>query len=341
MRFGFTIVPIVAAGLGCASGPRPAATETPVAQRGKRPPLRIVEGAYGEEHSKKAEELVVPFAVNQNGTELILVATEQAEKAGAAFVGDMAVVMTFKWGGTPVECTSRIVFEDDPVLQKKARGPGQEEGGVYSTQVEGYQPKLVAYHAEEQELFCTEAQRQVARDVPTTWNRSDVAEGRMKERSGAPGSEKVLTGETYLQCEKRPVVRDTQRYEHEIKLGFVPPDLTFLSSRLGGGRKLVQAPPVCFSLDEAEMASRPPYRLVAKAFHQGPYLIDEPTPPPSATFTESMDHMDFELLVDKCVESGGRDPRQILSAEEYCRMRWSKHQRSSGNRGSGLGSAED
>ncbi len=333
-RVTLLVFAVVAVGLGCASSPPVSTVEAPVARRGERPPMRIVESAYGEEHSKKAEELVVPFAVNQNGTELVLVATEQAEKAGAAFLGDLAIVMTFKWGGTPVECTSKIVFEDDPVLQKKTRASSEEAGGVYSTQVEGYQPRLVDHHAEEQELFCTDGQRVTVRDEKVAFDRMDPSEGPMKERSAMPGGgNKVFVGETVLTCEKRPVVRDTRRYEHEIKLGFVPPDLAFLSSRLGGGRKLVQAPPVCFSLDEAELAQRPAYRLVARAFHQGPYRLDAPLTTPSSSDMDVYDGESLDTLIQRCVES---QPKHPLGPEHYCTQKLQQMQRSRGRWGDKL-----
>ncbi len=323
--------------LGCASGPRAAPEVEAPRATGQRPPLRYVEGAFGEEHSKRADELVVPFGVNQNGTELVLVAAQRAEEAGAAFLGDIHIVMTFKWGGTPVECTSRVVFDDDPALQKKAAVASVGQDTAYGTNVEDYQPKLVPFHAEEQELFCTEHERVVARDVPTRHDRHDVDEGRMKERSGFPGSDKELVRHKVHECEKRPVVRDTTRYDHEIKLGFVPPNWDYLSARFGAGRKILQTPPVCYSLDEAELAKKPGYRLVAKAFHQGPYRLDTPGKAPSADDMEGYDRTTFEDLVAHCVESLGGpeaprkstsgDRRAFLTPQEYCEMKLRQHRR--------------
>jgi hypothetical protein len=315
--------------IGCAATPQ--ATTTPAASaEGAAPPLRFVERAYGDEHSKRAEELMVPFGVNQNGTELILVAMQQADEKGAAFLGDMEVIMTFKWGGTPVECRSKVVFDDDPMLKQQAPEASAGAETMYGTDVEGFKPRLVPFKGEEQELFCGEREQFVARDVARQgWDRTAASERGLKDRptEGHP-LDKVLVGERVHDCEKRPVVRDTQRYDFEVKLGFVPPNWEYLSSRLVDGKQLTQAPPVCYRIEESEIASRPAYRLVTRAFYQGRHRrMATPTATPSRAALEFGDTDTLETRVNQCVQAGGKDPGNIMTPEEWCRRRMLRHER--------------
>jgi hypothetical protein len=260
--------------------------------------------------------------VNQNGTELVLVAAQRAEEQGAAFLGDLEVIMTFRWGGTPVECRSKVVFAGDPILDEQPAEEVASAAPGYGTEVERYRPRLVPFKGEEEDLVCTTRQRGETRTKDERWSRTDVTESRLKDRQGGERRTTELVTRSYEDCEKRPVVRDTERWDHEVKLGFVPPDWAYLSRRLGGDRPLVQAPPVCYSIDEAELASAPAYRLIATAFYPG--QLRRPTLPqaPSAGDFEIYDRETDEEKVQRCLESGAKGQTgRPQDAETYCRRK--------------------
>ena len=118
-----------------------------------REAVRIVDARYGREHSVRAEEMTLPFGPNQNGNELIVAALEQARERGAAYLGDLAITMTFRWGGTPIECRTQVRFERDPTDASPGAAPAPilpaSAGPQYGTDVEKYRPAKVAFVAED------------------------------------------------------------------------------------------------------------------------------------------------------------------------------------------------
>ena len=201
-----------------------------------REAVRIVDARYGREHSVRAEEMTLPFGPDQNGNELIVAALEQARERGASYLGDLAITMTFRWGGTPIECRTQVRFERDPTDAAPGAGPAPvlppSAGPQYGTDVEKFRPAKVAFVAEDRELSCV------------------VADG---DES----------------CGWKDVTRSAERYDYEGKVGFVPPNWPHLAERFAAGR-LVPAEPSCYSIDEGELKSGRPYRLSAIAFHGSP-----------------------------------------------------------------------
>lgn len=222
---------------GCATTTTPTAA-TPVAPRevGREGSggVRIVDARYGREHSARSEEMVMPFGPNQNGNELVAAALERAAERGASYVADLAITMTFRWGGLPIECRTPVRFESDvpaggatvapaPVLPASAGGAAQ-----YGTDIEKYRPAKEGFVAEDRELSCA---------------------GARLER-----------------CGWRDVTRNAERYDYETKVGFVPPNWPHLAERFAAGR-LVPAEPSCYTIEEAEVRKASPYRLTAVAYH--------------------------------------------------------------------------
>ncbi len=296
---------LLAAGCASTSAVRP--VPAPSAAELDLPPLRFVDAAYGREHSRKAEELVVPFGVKQNGTELLLVAVQEAEDQGAAFLGDLELIMTFKWNGTPVACSSRVVFADDPLVRERSSVPTPAaDPNLYTTEIDEYQPRRIALHVDEEELFCKTGHRMIARDVSVGFHRFDASERILMDRRGSGTTvEREMVAETVDSCEKRRVRRDTVRYDYEVKLGFVPPDWAYLSKRLAGDRQLVQTPPSCYRIEEAELTTAPAYRLVAKAYHQGSLRrMAVPASSPAMTDLDVMDRETDEQRQQRCKDAG-------------------------------------
>lgn len=231
------LLPTLAAACASSTG---AARDTPavaerLADEGPET-VRIVDARYGREHSLRAEEMTLPFGPNQNGNELVVAALEQARERGAAYLGDLAITMTFRWGGTPIECRTQVRFERDPTHAAPGAAPAPilppSAGPQYGTDVEKFRPAKVAFVAEDREINCV-----------------------------------VDNGDE--RCGWKDVTRSAERYDYEGKVGFVPPNWTHLAERFAAGR-LVPAEPSCYSIEESELKSGRPYRLSAVAFHRGP-----------------------------------------------------------------------
>ena len=98
---------------------------------------------------------MVPFGVNQNGTELVYALLERAAQTGARYVADMKVYMTFRLRGSAVECRTAVMLEGDPRLDVAATGDATAAAtGPYQTDVTAYQPQPVELVAEDRELVC-------------------------------------------------------------------------------------------------------------------------------------------------------------------------------------------
>jgi hypothetical protein len=293
------------AAIGCATTATPAA-QTPAQAGQARPPLKIVEPDFGKENSKRSEALVVPFGVNQDGTELVLVAIDRAKQAGAAFVGDMQMIVTFKWSGTTVECKTRLVYDGDPALAEKPEPAPAKEAGAYTTSIEEYRPRKMTVTARENALMCEEGKvTRVVKRKPTIDERMDVGQSRAMSRVGGstPLDEEVQT-EGVDRCHKELVERTAERYDYELKLGFIPPDLTYLTKRYGE-RALRTTAPVCYTVDKP---IEPLYRLTATAFYRGDTATKPTTRLPSDQIYEDMERpetVSAEAQLQRCKQLGG------------------------------------
>ena len=185
--------------------------------------LRIVDASFGAEHSKRAEPMVVPFGVNQNGTELVYVLLERASRAGAAFVGDLTVLMTFRWRGEVVECRTPVLFDGDRRLDRAAPAVTATPASAYSTDIDVFKPQPIETMVNDRELVC--APRSVA--VKKRRRVHNTARGAEHARSYDADSSEIETVqelERRLVCAFETITRRTTRFDYELKLGFVPPD---------------------------------------------------------------------------------------------------------------------
>jgi hypothetical protein len=287
----------------CASAPpAPDGKPAAAAPQGFLAPagVRIVKAAYGKSNSKASNGLLVPFGVNQNGTELMFVLLDWAAHKGAAYLGDVQVIVTFKWGGTPIECRSPLVF-DDEVGRAAAPAPAAAaEASPYATEVERFEPHRVGVTATEQELVCREGSQLVvqSRQLPST-DLTAAENPRRMERAHRPDGlgpsnaaqrdvERTVTAERADRCSREQVTRHAERYDYEVKLGFVPPNLEYLSSRYADG-KLVQGQPKCYRIAEADVGKLPEYRLTATAYYRGAVKQQLPVALPSTDSIEILD----------------------------------------------------
>lgn len=227
-------------------------------------PMRIIEQRSAAAQSVHSEVVEVGFGDNQNGTELVLDVLAAANGKHAAYVSELWVAMMFKWRGQPVECRSRVYLADEVPRRAAAATPAapnvSDEGDEsdqpspsYSTEVEGFTPKSLSYRATDLELFCTKhgvvhmVPRQARRvteefDASNSWKDAQTA-------SGSWGTDTEIVYEDV--CEKRPVTRDTTRYDYQEKLGFVPVNWPEIARRYADG-VLVETAPACYRLEDSE-----------------------------------------------------------------------------------------
>jgi hypothetical protein len=252
--------------------------------------VRIVESAFGAEHSKGRDNMTVPFGVNQNGTELVYVLLDQAARAGAAFVADMAITVTFRWGGQPIECRTRVVFDGDPLLARKdevAAGPVVPKNVAprYGTEIDVFEPQKVQFVADDKELDCKLVAGQRLRKV----QRAGGARSGETARLGDPAADDTTTEAEVVQreeCNRTQVKREAERWDYEVKLGFVPPNWAHLAQRFAEGETLVPARPQCYAIAETELGKEPIYRLTATAYYTGKLKVRLPEELPSRGLIE-------------------------------------------------------
>lgn len=247
--------------------------------------VRIVDAGFGAEHSKRQEKMEVPFGVNQNGNELVYVLLERASRAGAAFVGDLDLIMTFRWRGEVVECSMPVRFAGDPRLQRATAAVAAAPPSGYSTDVEGFKPQPVEAVVDDRELVCA------PRAVAVTKKRRVQSSARAAERG------RVYDGDTSMVetaqeldekmvCAFETVTRRTTRFDYQLKLGFVPPDWAHFAASYADGQ-LVAGQPRCYRLAETELGKRPEYRLTAVAYHTGAVKGAAPLRLPSRGMVEA------------------------------------------------------
>ncbi len=155
---------------------------------------------------------------------------------------------------------------------------------------EKFRPRRIAFTATEKDLFCAEGTQQIVTTVRASNSTNTFAEnGRRMDR--APGSrtkvERVIGTERRDRCQIKDVTRPAERYDYEIKLGFVPPNWEYISSRYAD-RKLVQGAPSCYRIEDAELAKGAIYRLTAMAYYKGEVAQRLPEEPPSVDMVEQL-----------------------------------------------------
>ncbi|MFP2959962.1 hypothetical protein ACLEPN_19550 [Myxococcus sp. 1LA] len=88
--------------VGCAQGP---------ARRAD--PVAFVPLDLSQRASLEPWAISMPFETGQDGTDLVLSFLDRAEASGARFVSDLQVVFVTKQGDQPLECTTRLVPEEE------------------------------------------------------------------------------------------------------------------------------------------------------------------------------------------------------------------------------------
>jgi hypothetical protein len=246
--------------------------------------LRIVDASFGAEHSKRAEPMVVPFGVNQNGTELVYVLLERASRAGAAFVGDLTVLMTFRWRGEVVECRTPVMFDGDRRLDRAPPAVTETPASAYRTDIDLFKPQPIETMVNDRELVC--APRSVAvYKRRRIYNTARSAEHARSYDADSSDIETVQELERRMVCAFETITRRTTRFDYELKLGFVPPDWAHFAATYADG-KLVAGQPRCYRLAAEELGKQPAYRLTATAYHTGAVKVAAPVRMPSRGIVE-------------------------------------------------------
>ena len=192
------------------------------------------------EDGGRALQVELPFGQAQNGSIVVLALLERAEAAGAAYVSDLELHLVFKRMGVPVECTRRVLLGDDRAV------PLQSD----------FDAQPVSFTATERELSCKPVHHAVNGKKPRYQDRFDPDIGALIEK--VP-EDSVVMFETRDECTLVPVTRPVTRYDYEQKLGFVPPEWQYLTSRYAE-TPLRASAPVCKAIDPGV---EPKHRLTA------------------------------------------------------------------------------
>jgi hypothetical protein len=315
---------LLAATAGCASQTAatradPGAPGAAAGQEGIQPDVRvrIVDARYGAQRSTRSEPLLVPFGVNQNGSELVYVMLERATRAGAAYVGDLALTVTFRWRGDLVECRTPVMLAGDPRLGGgEAAGP-EAPGSAYSTQIDVFSPQPVEVDVTDRELTCTETPFAVMK------RRRKHNLGRSAERrsayDGDPDQvETVHVVERRDVCRFETLSRRVTRYDYEVKLGFVPPRWEHFSERFADAA-IVPGKPRCYLLAEAELGKLPEYRLTATAYHVGSVRVAMPVSLPSRRSVEAQFQPGGHIGEGTCIKILHAASQKKGGLESHCR----------------------
>jgi hypothetical protein len=257
---------VLAAGCATAQGP----TEV-VSRSGQATPLtpaalRVIPAAEAASSGLVGRPFVLPFGADRDGTELVGLVLAEAERQGAAALGDINVSLAAVREGRPIECRSAIL----PETVQESRWIPSSHRMVSVT-------KPVSRLVTEQQYRCQPVSRLESRQVmeyeqrchsvsrPVTRNRTTYSYqyGRGGSRS-VPRTETYTTYESRQECRSEPVSRTrteyvsknecryeprshtVTRYEHQLESRYVPPRLeTFDRHRLR------ETEPVCYEIDAA------------------------------------------------------------------------------------------
>jgi hypothetical protein len=221
--------------------------------------VRIVRRADVTRDETKVVPLELTFGQGQNGSELVLALLHQATEAGATYVTDLTFHMVFKRHGVTVECETKAVFRDDPLLVEKPAVASSEPATEYSTDVTTFEPHEVSFTASEPELGCKKVAVAVTEDVPRYANLYDVDVSRIIDKVPVEQVDHLAWRDA---CELKPITRDVTRYDFQARLEYVPPRWSYISSRFAD-EPLVETQPLCYAIDPAQLGAQPVHRLTA------------------------------------------------------------------------------
>jgi hypothetical protein len=265
---GWLAVALVAA--GC----RPPGPTEIVSRSGQKTRLRpagVRVIAAAEASSKlSGRPFLLPFGGGRDGTELVGLVLAEAERAGAAAVGDINVTLATVRDGQPIECRTAILPE---TVTESRWVPSSHRLVSVSKPVsrmvteQQYRCHLVSRpetrHVTEYQQRC----RSVSRPVTRTRTTYSYQYSRTGSRS-VPRTESYTTYESRQECHSEPVsrmktdyvsknecryephTRMVTRYEHQLETQYVPPRLeTFQRHRLR------ETEPVCYEIDAGAEAA--------------------------------------------------------------------------------------
>ncbi len=261
-------VTFVLAASGCAS---------PLEAVAPRNGLRIVHRSVAQARAAAGEKLSLPFGQGQNGTELLVAFLERAEAGGVAFVSDISIAWVFRWRGIPVECRAQVFLDGDPAAPRAIAAATEPPaaGDGYTTEVEDFRPTTLAARVTDSELFCERhaVRAGKARGYREVGSWLGAESARFVDQ---PPGEEDWELHFVDECARRPVTHETRRYDYELKLGFVPVHWEYVAARFAD-RRLVEAPAVCYRLEEHDAAGAM-HRLTATIYRRA--RTEHDTPPP-------------------------------------------------------------
>jgi hypothetical protein len=214
------------------------------------PGIRIA-GDNIRQFAKRTDHHAREFRLAPNGTSgtgLVVAYLEAAQRKGARYVSDLAIVVQFERNRTPLECVSKIVVANGVERAPPAVAPVVEplEPGEYSTTVKPWVPDTVDAWVDDRDLVCKAVPEQVVSMQPLYENRLDAEVGEYI----APGTmpmHKEASLEWSTKCATTTTRRKVHRYEHYVAARFTPADWTTIA-RTYSDWKLTEEAPRCHEI---------------------------------------------------------------------------------------------
>jgi hypothetical protein len=185
----------------CASGPA----------RRSGPGVLLTPSELARQTGLEPWAISMPFAKDQDGTELVLKFLERAEASGAQFVSDVQVVFMTEEDGQPLECRTRLVPEGTKRDTQKGLRTASADARPALTMVTRPVTQLqLTCVAQQVQRLQTQSYMDAYLTAPTI---------RSNARTGGHPFGNVT------QCGHHPVTRMLTRYAFEDAVGYVPPEL--------------------------------------------------------------------------------------------------------------------
>lgn len=231
-------------------------------------PARVVPVHEAEQSGLTGRPLAIPFAGGRDGTELVAQFFQEADRARAQMISELAIILETTQDGRPVECRTEIVPESITETQLR---PGQYktvsvQRPVQRTVTEQQYRCKPVMRSEmrshtEYEQRCGSVMRPVQR---TRTVYSTQYDSFSKSSRSVPRTEYYTAYESHYECKSQPVTRmrsemvsrsecgyepvtrTVTRYEFQLESQYVPPHMETLTRQ-----RLRELDPVCYEIEAA------------------------------------------------------------------------------------------
>ena len=231
-------------------------------------PARVVSAHEAEQSGLTGRPLVIPFEGGRDGTELVARFFQDADRARAHLISELAIIIETTQEGRPVECRTEIVPESITETQLRpgryktvsVQRPVQRTVTEQQYRCKPVMRSELRSHTE-YEQRCGSVMRPVqrTRTVYTTQYDSFSRSSR-----SVPRTEHYTAHESHYECKSQPVTRmrsemvsktecglepvtrTVTRYEFQLESQYVPPHMETLTRQ-----RLRELDPVCYEIAAA------------------------------------------------------------------------------------------